>query len=294
MRRLVSVFIVICLLTGLGAALAVEPGAACAVIGADLTDEHIKTVYESFGVERGAVTELKVTNAEEREHLDGLLDDDVIGTRSISCIYIETQSGGAGLDVKTSNINWCSDSTYMNALTTAGIYDARVIVTAPFEVSGTAALTGIYKAYEEITGESLDETAKLIGTEELVITSELQNQIAGFDAALIVNDLKLILNETRTMTDAELKTEIFGIAEQYGVSLTDEQAEMLISLCRSIEKLNTDELKSKVESVQNAIKKLAETGEKIEGAKTGIAKFFESLKNFFGSIGQFFSNLFNK
>ena len=32
---------------------------------------------------------------------------------------------------------------YKNALTTAGITDADVKVTAPFEASGTAALTGI-------------------------------------------------------------------------------------------------------------------------------------------------------
>ena len=37
---------------------------------------------------------------------------------------------------------------------------AKVIVSAPFAVSGTAALTGVYKAYEDITGQSLSSLAK--------------------------------------------------------------------------------------------------------------------------------------
>ncbi len=43
---------------------------------------------------------------------------------------------------------------YISALATAGITDARIIVASPFEVSGTAALTGVYKAYEDMTGKS--------------------------------------------------------------------------------------------------------------------------------------------
>ena len=33
-----------------------------AVIGADLTDEQVTDVYNAFGVSRGSVVELKVTN----------------------------------------------------------------------------------------------------------------------------------------------------------------------------------------------------------------------------------------
>lgn len=75
-------------------------------------------------------------------------------------MYITILDDGSGLNVSTKNINWCTEQMYKNALTTAGITDADVKVTAPFEVSGTAALTGIYKAYEDITGNSLSSLAK--------------------------------------------------------------------------------------------------------------------------------------
>ena len=39
------------------------------VIGADLDEEDIAFVYKQFGIDRGDVKELSVTNAEERELL---------------------------------------------------------------------------------------------------------------------------------------------------------------------------------------------------------------------------------
>ena len=281
MKKLISALLAVCLL----AALAVDAGEARAVIGANLTDEQIADVYKNFGISRGDVTELRVTNADERKYLSGYVDDSVIGTNSISCVYIEVLDEGEGLDVTTSNINWCTSQMYVSALATAGITDAKIIVAAPFEVSGTAALTGVYMAYEDITGEKLDETAKLVSTQELTLTAELADKIGSYDSVEIVNELKLLLGETRNMTDEQLRAEIVSIASDLGVTLTDTQINQLISLCRSLEKLNPDELKAKVESVQNTIAKLGQ-------AKETVSNFLTGVKNVWNSIVDFFKNIF--
>lgn len=285
MKKLISALLAVCLLAGAVPALAVDAGEARAVIGANLTDEQIADVYKNFGISRGDVTELRVTNADERKYLSGYVDESVIGTNSISCVYIEVLDEGEGLDVTTSNINWCTSQMYVSALATAGITDAKIIVAAPFEVSGTAALTGVYMAYEDITGEELDETAKLVSTQELTLTAELADQIGSYDSVEIVNELKLLLGETRNMTDDELRAEIVSIASDLGVTLTDTQINQLISLCRSLEKLNPDELKAKVESVQNTIAKLGQ-------AKETVSNFFTSVKNVWNSIVDFFKGIF--
>ena len=287
MKKLLSFALVLTLLLGIGSALAIDAGHSRAVIGADLTEDQINAVYATFGIQRGSVTELKVTNAEERQYLEGFVSSDKIGTRSISCVYIETLAEGSGLDVAAYNTDWCGKEMYVNALVTAGVTDAKVIVTAPFVVSGTAALTGIYKAYESITGEKLSEEAKVIGTQELVITAELAEQIGNYDATAIVNELKLILDETKNMSDAELRDQIKAIAQQYNVSVTDGQIEQLITLCRSLETLDPDALRARVESVQSAIKNLA-------GAQETAGKIVTGIRNFFQAIGDFFSNLFNR
>ncbi len=285
MKKILSILLACCLLAGAVPALAVDAGEARAVIGANLTEEQISAVYSNFGVKRGEVTELRVTNADERKYLEGYVEDSVIGTNSISCVYIEVLEAGEGLDVTTSNINWCTSQMYVSALATAGITDAKIIVAAPFEVSGTAALTGVYMAYEDITGETLDETAKLVSTQELTLTAELAEKIGSYDSVEIVNELKLLLGETKNMTDEQLRREIESIASDLGVSLTDTQISQLISLCRSLEKLNPEQLKEKVESVQNTIAKLGQ-------AKETVSNFFEGVKNVWNSIVDFFKGLF--
>lgn len=285
MKKILSILLACCLLAGAVPALAVDAGEARAVIGANLTEEQISAVYSNFGVKRGDVTELRVTNADERKYLEGYVEDSVIGTNSISCVYIEVLEEGEGLDVTTSNINWCTSQMYVSALATAGITDAKIIVAAPFEVSGTAALTGVYMAYEDITGETLDETAKLVSTQELTLTAELAEKIGSYDSVEIVNELKLLLGETKNMTDEQLRREIESIASDLGVSLTDTQISQLISLCRSLEKLNPEQLKEKVESVQDTIAKLGQ-------AKETVSNFFEGVKNVWNSIVDFFKGLF--
>lgn len=255
-----------------------------AVIGADLTDDQIAAVYNAFGIKRGGAIELRVTNGEERQWLQGYVDESLIGTRSISCVYVELLPEGSGMDVTTSNITWCTGEMYISALATAGITDARIIVAAPFEVSGTAALTGVYKAYEDMTGKKLDDLAKLVSTQELTITGELANEIGSMDSTSIVNDLKLMLDETQKMTDDEIRAEIIDIAGRYNVSLTNTQIQQLIDLCRSLEGLDADSLKARVEEVQGTLQKVSD-------AKTKVVGFVETVKKVVTSVSSFFDKI---
>lgn len=261
------------------------------VIGADLTQSDIDTVYKYFDIDQGEVKQLTVTNADERHYLEGVVDESLIGTRSISCVYIDELEEGEGLEVKVNNISWCTPDMYMNAMVTAGITDADVKITAPFEVSGTAALTGIYMAYEDITGKKLDETAKEVGTQELTVTAELADEIGDADSTAIVNELKLILDETRNMTDDELRQQIIDIAKEYGVTLSDEQIAKLIDLCRSLEKLDVNQLKEKVEQAQQYLMNAI-------NAKQGIQQFVsnlgDSVSRVVDAVISFFQGLFDK
>lgn len=291
-KKIIAAALCLCtLLTASLPAFAAETGhegEKRAVIGANLTDEQIQTVYEAFGVERGSVPELGITNAEERESLDGLVDSSLIGTNSISCVYLEILPEGEGLQIETKNVSWCTQDMFINAIVTGGIENARIIVAAPFEVSGTAALAGIYKAYEDITGKPLDDAAKLVSTQELVITAELADEIGSYDAVTIVNEIKLILDETSQMTDDEVRSEIKSIAGEYGVSLKDSQIDQLVELCRVFEKMDPQEIRDKVEYVQNTVKKLAEAQEKVSGIAETVKNVAETIASFISHILNFF------
>ena len=284
MKKLITILLIIVMAVGMIVPAYAENIQSRAVIGADLTDDQIAAVYNAFGIKRGDAIELRVTNGEERQWLKGYVDESLIGTRSISCVYVELLPEGSGMDVTTSNITWCTGEMYISALATAGITDARIIVAAPFEVSGTAALTGVYKAYEDMTGKKLDDLAKLVSTQELTITGELANEIGGMDSTSIVNDLKLMLDETQKMTDDEIRAEIIDIAGRYNVSLTNTQIQQLIDLCRSLEGLDADSLKARVEEVQGTLQKVSD-------AKTKVVGFVETVKKVVTSVSSFFDRI---
>lgn len=284
MKRFVSLVLCAALLSGLSASAFATNMQSRAVIGANLDQGQIAQVYQAFGIQRGYTPELYVTNSEERMYLEGLVDEAVIGTLSISCVYVELLPAGTGMDVTCSNITWCTPQMYINALATAGVTDARIIVAAPIPVSGTAGLTGVYKAYEDMTGQKLDSVAKLVSTQELTVTGELAQQIGQMDSTSIVSELKNMLDYTRNMTDDEIRAQIQAIAGQYNVTLTEIQYGQLISLCRSLERLDPDSLKQKVEGVQSTLSRVSQ-------AKTQVTDFFDTLKNVVTSVAGFFETL---
>lgn len=285
MKRLISLLLAVLMISSLGvSAFADEVNQSRAVIGANLDEVQVSSVYSMFGLNKGDAIELKVTNEEERQYLEGYVDESLIGTRSISCVYVELLPAGQGMDVTTNNITWCTPEMYISALATAGITDAKIIVAAPFEVSGTAALTGVYKAYEDMTGKKLDDIAKLVSTQELTITGELAAEIGSMDSTFIVNELKLMLDQTAKMSDQQIIEQIRLISQRYNVSLTDNQVNQLLTLCRSLEKLDPDSLKAQVEEIQQTLTKVSE-------AKTKVVGFVEKAKNVIVSVKSFFDKI---
>ena len=284
MKKIFSLLLALLLVAGMAVPAYADVNQSRAVIGADLSDEQVEAVYGMFGIRRGEAIELKMTNAEERTYLEGYVDDSLIGTRSISCVYVELLPAGSGMSVTTSNINWCTGEMYISALATAGITDASIVVAAPFEVSGTAALSGVYKAYEDMTGKKLDDLAKLVSTQELTITGELAAEIGSMDSTAIVNELKMMLDVTQTMSDDEIRAEIREIASRYNVNLTNTQVEQLLTLCRSLEGLDAESLKARVQDVQNTLQKVSEAKTKVVGFVQGVKKVVESVSGFFDKI----------
>ena len=273
--------------SGLSSALAEEiaEGKARVVMGADLDEEQRAQIYRDFSLAEGDIQGLTITNQEERAYLEGIAPEDKIGNLALSCVYIRTLEENSGLTITLHNINWCSEIMYRNVLVTAGITDASVMISAPYPVSGTAALTGIYKAYEDVTGEKLDESAKMAAANELFITGALAETIGSTDATLLVNELKGILDQTQNMTDDEVHKEIHSLAKSLGIQVTDSQIEQLVGLCRELEGLDTQQLQEHLESIAGTV----DSAQKTNAFFSALEK---NIQNFFTNIGTFFSNLF--
>jgi uncharacterized protein YpuA (DUF1002 family) len=119
-------------------------------LGANLNEEQKEKVLSFFGLTESDLDNMDViyvNNKQERQYLEGIVADDVIGTKTYSCSYIEPTTSG-GINVKTANLTYVTSSILYNTLQTAGVENCNIIVTAPFPVSGTGALTGIFLAFD--------------------------------------------------------------------------------------------------------------------------------------------------
>ncbi|MCD7819606.1 MAG: DUF1002 domain-containing protein, partial [Lachnospiraceae bacterium] len=159
-------------------------------LGADLSAEQKAYILQYFGISEGQVTTITITNADEQSQLGNLISAEQIGTHTLSCALIRLTSSG-GIQVKTANMNYVTSNMIASQLCTSGVYNCEVLTAAPFEVSGTGALTGVMMAYETASGEALDTEKKELANEELVLTGEISETVGQDQATLVVNDIKI-------------------------------------------------------------------------------------------------------
>ena len=170
-------------------------GARVVTIGVNNSPEQRATILKYFGVNENEVVVLEVNNQEERKYLEGVASEAQLGKKTYSCAYVEPTKAGSGINVKTANLTWLTSSMVASTLSTAGLTDADVVVASTFPVSGTGALTGIMKAFEDSTGKPLEEEKKELASEELIITGDLGEDIGADKATGIVNDIKTLFGQ---------------------------------------------------------------------------------------------------
>lgn len=246
-------------------------------LGENLTDEQKNMLLAEMEAPKEAQI-ITVSNAEEHKYLGNYISKSLIGTKAISSSAITVGKAGSGLEVKTKNINWVTDEMFINALITAGVKDASIYITAPISVSGTAALTGIIKAYEISADTTIPEEVKQAANEEMVETAELGESVGKENAAALIAKIKEEIANNAPETDAELRAIIEQAAKELGITLSEQEITSLIDLFNKLKELDID---------------WNQVGEQLNQAKDKISKFLESeegqgflesLKRFFVSI----------
>ena len=263
----------------------------CAVIGEDLTNAQTREAYDAFGFPRGSVTELPMTGAEERQLLEGVPEEQ-IGTSGCTCVYLRLLPEGSGSRITVSGSVRYSPEAYRAALETAGITDVELRVAAPVSVSGLAALPEAWKAWEYLTGGTVDEDLRQMSLGELTAAAELAYTVGDAEAVSLLEKIRSALDQTSAMSDEELADRIRTLAEEYKVKLNDTQVQMLMDLCRRAEKLSDSQVTDRIDGLKDTMEKIEEFGEKKEEIKENVSGFAGKLKRFFENAADFFRGLF--
>ncbi len=256
--------------------------------GADLKDDEKDKVMSLMGIEEEDLenyTVGEITNDDEHKYLGDYLDDSVIGTRALSSVVVVVGQEGDGIDVETKNISYCTPGMYTNALITAGIKDADVIVAGPFEITGTAALVGAMRAYAALTGETISAESMDTAVNELVVTSQMaqQGDISAEDVEQLMAFVKTKVVEEGLDNEEAIGKAIDQGAAELGISVSEEEKQTIISLMKKIGKLDldVDSMKSQAKELFN---KLENMGIDKEQAKGFFQKIIDALTEFFNNL----------
>lgn len=265
---------------------AADPGELYVSFGADLSSSEKATVMELLGIEESDLEDYtvgEITNEDEHKYLGDYLDNSVIGSRALSSVIVVLGEKGDGIDVQTKNISYCTAGMYTNALITAGIEDADVIVAGPFEITGTAALVGAMKAYSELTGEEISAESMDTAVNELVVTSQMAEGLNAEAVEELIAFVKAKVVEGNLDSDEAISEAIDEGAEQLGISITQEEKDTIISLMKKISDLDLD-IDSMKKQAEDLFNKLEDMGFDKEEAQGFFLKIINAIKDFFENL----------
>lgn len=294
-------------IAGLGFGLKVhaEEGKTVIALGADLSAEQRAVVLELMGVTEEQLAGYEViyiTNGQEHQYLDSYLGSSVIGSKSLSSVMLKKGAKGSGVNVTTKNINYCTTGMYRNALLTAGVQDTEVIVAAPTQISGTAALIGAVKAYEKMENTAIPDAAFSSALDELITTGQLTEaaqNVSGDEIEELIAYIKEKVANGELETEEDIRAAIEEGRQKFGVSLSEEEIRKIVDLMGKLKSMGLDSeyLISQAEKLYNKygadIVNHADEAisEAVSGAVNGAAKsFFQNVKD---SVKDFWNSLFS-
>ncbi|MBD7910698.1 MULTISPECIES: DUF1002 domain-containing protein [Clostridium] len=249
-------------------------------LGADLNQEQKNEMLKYFNVTKNDANVIEITSKEEYAALGKVATATQLGNKSISCSYVEPTNSG-GLDISTNNLTWVTDNMIKNSLITAGIKNATVKASAPFKVSGTAALTGILKGFENSSsGEKIDDSKKEAANNEIVVTGALGDKLGQDDATNLINNVKKDVIKEKPKTDEELNKIVDKEVKEFKDKLSDDDINNIKTLMSKINDLHLDysSIKDQLNDVTKQLKdKLTST----------------EAKGFFSKVGDFFSGIWD-
>ena len=234
----------------------------------------------------------------EHQYLDAYMDASVIGSKSLSSVKITPAESGHGVLVTTKNINYCTTGMYRNALLTAGVSDADILVVGPTEISGTAALIGAIKGYEAMSGESVSDTTLDTAMNELITTGEIAMQDADSqDIEELIAFVKAKVAAGGLDSDDQIRSAIEEGEDKFGVTLTEDEINQIIAIMQKINQLGLDPnvLVAQAEDLyskfgKDFLKNLDTDAIAKEVAKSAASGFFakigDAIKGFFAGLFQ--------
>ncbi|HLS08406.1 DUF1002 domain-containing protein [Lentibacillus sp.] len=265
-----------------------DEGAPIVVYGEALSDSQKQEVTELLEVtDPDAVEEYTVTGEDIANYIDG---DPNSNMYSSAKIVREEEGNGLTINIVTpDNITEVTKEMYANALLTAGVENATVDVASPVQVTGSSALTGIYKAYDA-EGEQLDKARMELANDELNVATDLSEK-EGLNQEKVTEllaDIKQAIADQNPATKEDIEQIVEEQLNNLEISLSEEDRQMLIDLFDRMRDLdiNFDNVKEQLDDIASKVQDLVND----EGFWDKVENFFSNLLNM---LSNFLESVFN-
>ncbi|MGR9047743.1 DUF1002 domain-containing protein [Halobacillus faecis] len=207
-----------------------------------------------------------------------------------SSVKIIHQDNAEGLNIEIvtpDNITQVTKEMYTNALLTAGVENADVLVASSVKVSGHSALTGIYKAYDA-KGVKLDEDRMKVASDELDIATDIAEE-EGVDRDKIselLTEIKKQIAEQDPATREEVEQIVQDQLQSLNIELSEEDRQRLIDLFEQMRNLNInfDQVQNQLDDLTGNIQDLINDDGFWNNLRNAVRDFFKSLSNFINSL----------
>jgi uncharacterized protein YpuA (DUF1002 family) len=258
------------------------------VYGAQLSQAQKDDVRRLLNVtDTNAVKEITVTGEDLVTYIKGKP-----GANMYSSAKITKKDEGTGIVVNMvtpENITEVTSDMYANALLTAGVKDAVVDIASPVKVTGHSALVGIYKAYDQGNGASLNKDRTEVANEELQLATKLAKD-EGVDpnkVSQLLTEIKQEIAKQNPATKEDIAKIIDDKLKSLKISLSPEDRQLLIDLFDKMRHLNInfDNVKSQLDNLSKDITQRIKEAVGDKGFLQKVADFFkkliESIKSLF-------------
>jgi uncharacterized protein YpuA (DUF1002 family) len=245
-------------------------GLPIVVYGEALSDSQKAEVADLLKVDQhDQVDEFTVNGQDLANYIGGNPNSNMY-----SSVKILHKDNGEGLtiDIVTpDNITQVTKEMYSNALLTAGVENAEVLVASSVKVSGHSALTGIYKAYDA-KGVKLDKD-RMQGVDKDKISE-------------LLTEIKKAIAEQDPATREEVEKIVEEKLQSLNIELSPEDRQRLTDLFEQMRNLNIDfdQVRNQLDDLTGSIQDIINDDGFWNNVRSAVQNFFRSLSNFISSL----------
>jgi Predicted secreted protein len=246
--------------------------------GSDLSREESEGTKKQFNIQGGM--QVTITKDDEKKYFPDL-GEDKLGTKSVAFAYVESSGEGGGIKAEASNMTCISSEMLTQSLITAGVKDINIKVSSPYNISGYSSLPVVIKAYEQLSGTTISDEARLSSGSELEITGNLGLRLGMQKALQFVNEIKKEIIKMPSFSMDGAEKAITNQEKRFNISLDASDRESIISMMEKVKKtgLTLESMSAQQKNISTYLNDLSRTANKDNLFSALFRKVMLFLKN---------------